>query len=215
MPRRRGLLGVPLGSRHRILAGIEAARVRWIVVSLALACSSVLSAGAQTLAERRAACLACHGENGQSEAPDVPSLGAQPEFFVTVQLLMFREKMRVVPLMNDVTKGLSDRDLQNLAAFFAKQPPPRPAADLGDPARIERAKELVVQHRCNFCHRRDFSGEQNAPRLAAQREDYLAKTMREYKTNTRRGYDASMADVVYALNDDDILDLSHYLARVK
>jgi cytochrome c553 len=74
---------------------------------------------------------------------------------------------------------------------------------------------LIQQNRCNFCHGRNFAGDQNVPRLAGQREDYLVKTLREYKNNTRRGYDASMADVLYSINDDQIQAIAHYLARVK
>ena len=170
-----------------------------------------LPAAAQSVEERLPTCLACHGDNGQSPTPEVPSLGGQPEFYLTIQLYMFREKLRVVEIMNETTKGLNDDDLRKMAAAIAKLPPPRPAA-APDPARAERARALVAQHRCNFCHRPDFAGEQNAPRLAGQREDYLAKALREYKSNTRRGYDASMADVLYPISDEQILDLAHFLA---
>ena len=84
-----------------------------------------------------------------------------------------------------------------------------------DPARVERARTLIEQHRCNFCHNRDYSGEQNVPRLAGQREDYLVKALREYKDNTRRGYDASMADVLYLISDEQILDLAYFLSRLR
>ena len=167
---------------------------------------------AQSVEERMPTCLACHGENGQSQTPEVPSLGGQPEFYVTIQLYMFREKLRVVEIMNEMTKGLSDDDLRKMAAAIAKLPPP-PGGKVPDPGRVERAQALVGQNRCNFCHRPDYAGEQNAPRLAGQREDYLAKAMREYKSNTRRGYDASMADVLYPIGDEQILDLAHFLAN--
>jgi cytochrome c553 len=169
-------------------------------------------AWAQSVEERMPTCLACHGENGQSQTPEVPSLGGQPEFYLTVQLYMFREKLRVVEIMNEMTKGLSDDDLRKMAAAIAKLPPP-PGGKAADPARVQQAQALVAQNRCNFCHRPDFAGEQNAPRLAGQREDYLAKAMREYKSNTRRGYDASMADVLYPISDEQILDLAHFLAN--
>ena len=39
--------------------------------------------------------------------------------------------------------------------------------------------------------------------------------MREYKSNTRRGYDASMADVLYGVSDEQILDLAYFLARLR
>jgi cytochrome c553 len=173
------------------------------------------SATAQTVQDRLPACLACHGENGQSQNPGVPSLGAQQDFYVTVQLLMFRERMRVADPMNDMAKGLSDDDLRSLADIIAKLPPPQPVADQVDSGRIERARALVEQNRCNFCHTPSFAGQQNVPRIAAQREDYLVSSLRGYKDNSRHGYDGSMADVVAPLTDAQILDLAYYIARVK
>ena len=146
--------------------------------------------------------------------PEVPSLGAQPTFYLTVQLFMFRERLRVVELMNRTTQGLSDNELRAMADAIAKLPPPQPAGGSADSARMERARALIEEHRCNFCHRRDYSGEQNAPRLAGQREDYLVKALREYKNNTRRGYDAAMADVLYPISDEQIRELAYFLARL-
>jgi cytochrome c553 len=185
------------------------------IVVAALFLLSALSANADTLEGRLAPCLDCHGTNGQSAIPAVPSLGGQPVFYLTVQLLMFREKLRVVELMNQVMQGFKDDDLRSMADTLAKLPPPEPAGGSMDAARMERARTLIEQHRCNFCHQRNYSGEQNVPRLAGQREDYLAKALREYKNNTRRGYDASMADVLYWISDEQILDLAYFLARLR
>jgi cytochrome c553 len=168
---------------------------------------------AAILEERLAPCLACHGEKGQSATPDVPSLGGQPEFYLSVQLYMFRENMRMVEPMNTMMKGVSDDELRRMAAALAKLPSPHSTSGRADNGLFERARALIQQHRCNFCHNEDFSGEKNSPRLAGQREDYLVKALREYKANTRRAYDPSMADVLYPLTDADILDLAHYLAR--
>jgi cytochrome c553 len=176
---------------------------------------TALPVAAISLEERLAPCLACHGEQGQSVIPEVPSLGAQPAFYVMVQLYMFREKLRTVEPMNEMTQGLSDDDLRRMADVIAKLPPPRPFGEAGDPARLERARALIQQHRCNFCHNPNFSGAENVPRLAGQREDYLVKALREYKNNTRRGYDAAMAEVLYAISDEQILDLAYFLARVQ
>jgi cytochrome c553 len=128
---------------------------------------------------------------------------------------MFRERMRIFEPMNAALKGLSDDELQRMAGAIAVLPPPLPSGGATDPERFERARALIQQHRCNFCHKEDFSGEQGTPRLAAQREDYLIKAMREYKSNARRAYDPSMADVMHPLTDADILDLAHYLARFR
>ena len=70
-------------------------------------------------------------------------------------------------------------------------PKPAPPADAGDPARMQRGQALAQQHRCDTCHNPDFSGKENVPRIANQREDYLAKTLAEYKDNSRHGYDGT------------------------
>jgi cytochrome c553 len=189
--------------------------VRRLVAALALACVTAIPALAQTVQERLPTCLACHGENGQSQNPDVPSLGAQQTFYVTVQLLMFREHMRVADPMNDMAKGLSDDDLHQFAEIINKLPAPRPPDGPVDAARIERARTLVTQNRCNFCHTATFAGQDNVPYIADQREDYLVKALRGYKDNSRHGYDATMAEVMQPISDDQILDLAYYIARVK
>jgi cytochrome c553 len=181
-----------------------------VVLALLLA---VLPVVAASIEERLMPCLACHGVHGQAEQPEVPSLGAQPAFYVMVQLFMFRERLRTVEVMNAMTQGLSDDELRSMADVIAKLPPPRPVEESGDPARLEQARALIQQHRCNFCHNPDFSGAQQVPRLAGQREDYLLKALREYKNNTRRGYDPAMAEVLYGISDEQLRDLAYFLAR--
>jgi cytochrome c553 len=127
---------------------------------------------------------------------------------------MFREKLRTFEVMNEMTKGFTDDDLRLFSDFISKLPKPAPPADAGDPARMQRAQALVQQNRCNSCHNADFSGKDNVPRIANQREDYLAKTMREYKDNSRHGYDGSMAEVLQPVTNDQIADLAYYIARV-
>jgi cytochrome c553 len=183
-------------------------------MALVLLSFAVPAAFAQTVEERLPICLACHGENGQSQNPDVPSLGAQQTFYVTVQLLMFRERMRVADPMNDMAKGLSDDDLRKFAETIAKLSAPRPPDGPVDAARLERARALVAQNRCNICHTATFAGQDNVPNIADQREDYLVKALRGYKDNSRHGYDATMAEVMAPISDDQILDLAYYIARV-
>jgi cytochrome c553 len=177
--------------------------------------TGALPALAADLDEKLAPCVACHGAEGQSETENVPSLGAQPAPYTVIQLFMFREKMRVADPMNEMAKGLSDDDLQSTADFFAKQPAPKTPADPGDLARLERARGLVEQNHCNVCHRPDFSGQNNVPRLADQRQDYLLNTLRDYKSGARRGYDATMAEVLQPLDDAQLIEFAYYLARFR
>ena len=170
---------------------------------------------AETVAERAVTCFACHGEHGQSTTENIPSLGGQQAPYALIQLFMFREKLRVFEPMNDIAKSFTDDDLRAFSDFIATLPKPAPPADAGDPTRIERAKALVAQNRCSSCHNPDFSGGDNVPRLADQREDYLAKTMREYKDNSRHGYDGTMAEVLQPVTTEQIADLAYYIARVR
>jgi cytochrome c553 len=185
------------------------------LVTLALVLASATAAGADSIEPRLAPCLACHGDKGWSAIPEVPSLGGQPAFYLTVQVLMFRDRLRVVDPMNQLMQGFSDNDLRATAEFLAKLPPPQPVAVPFDAGRMEQGQALAEQNRCNFCHQGNYHGERNVPRLAGQREDYLVKAMREFRNNTRRGYDASMADVLYFISDEQFLDLAYFLARLR
>jgi cytochrome c553 len=191
-----------------------AALKRGLHIAAALLCCAT-PAAAQAVAERLKPCLDCHGESGTSAKPEVPSLGAQPAYFMLIQLFMFRERLRNVEPMTGMLKGATDDDLRRMADAIAQLPPPQPDASPLDPAHVARAQALVAEHRCNFCHDENYSGEQSVPRLAGQREDYLLMALRSYKDNSRRGYEAQMANVVEPLTDADFADLAHYLARVK
>jgi cytochrome c553 len=185
------------------------------VTALALMVGAGTPPSAETFAERAQACLACHGDKGQSETSEIPSLGGQPAPYLLIQLYLFREKQRTVPLMNDVTKDFTDDDLRLFSDNLAKLPPPQPGADTADTARLASGRALITLHRCNSCHNLDLSGKENVPRIAAQREDYLVKTMREYKSNVRHGYDATMAEVLVPVTDAQIGDLAYTIARFR
>jgi len=188
--------------------------MRRIFSVLALLFAS-LPAKAETIQERAAPCLGCHGERGQSQTENIPSLGGQQPAYALIQLFMFREKLRVFEAMNDMTRPFTDDDLRTFSDYLATLPKPAPPTEAGDQARMQRAQALIQQNRCNSCHNADFSGRDNVPRIANQREDYLAKTMREYKNNTRHGYDGTMAEVLNPVTEDQIGDLAYLLARLR
>jgi len=185
-----------------------------LIAALVLASFSV-SANAEAIQERAAPCLACHGERGTSETENTPSLGGQQAPYALIQLFMFREKLRVFEPMNEMAKPLTDDDLRTFSDFIATLPKPAPPTDAADTSRMARGEALSKQNRCNTCHNTDYSGKENVPRIANQREDYLGKTLAEYKDNTRHGYDATMADVMQTVGKDQIADLAHYLAHYR
>jgi cytochrome c553 len=188
--------------------------VRPFAVALVLMCAASQPLTAETIAERAAPCLSCHGEKGRSETAEIPSLGGQPAPYLLIQLYLFREKQRSVEIMNEVTKAFTDDDLRGFSDYLAKLPPPAPV-DTGDAARIQSGRALITANRCNSCHGLDLAGRENIPHIAGQREDYLAKTLREYKSNTRHGYDGVMAEVLAPVTEAQIADLAYTIARFR
>jgi cytochrome c553 len=180
-----------------------------LLAALALASPA---AGA-SFEERAAACLACHGPRGHSAIPGTPSLGGQPAFFVVAQLFLFRRGGRADEPMSAVARPMTDDDLRAFGDWVATLPPP-PPAEPPDPARAARAVALLRRHPCAVCHNPDFSGREQMPRLAHQREDYLLRAMREYRSGARLGYSGAMAQELAGLTDGDLQDLAHYLARL-
>jgi cytochrome c553 len=66
-------------------------------------------------------CAACHGETGIAANPAWPKLAGQKAGYIANALKAFRAGLRKDPMMAGVTRGLSDTDIANLAAYFAAQ----------------------------------------------------------------------------------------------
>jgi cytochrome c553 len=175
----------------------------------------ISGAQAMTYDEKLATCLACHGEKGISETPEVPSLAGMPADFTLIQLFLFRQGTRKVEIMNDLAKDMSDDDLRKFSEYFSKLPPPKASGEAPNAEVVARAQAVIHKNFCASCHNSDFSGREQMPRLAAQREDYLLKALRDYKTAQRPGYDATMDEVIRPVTEQDIVDLAHYLSRLR
>ena len=174
-------------------------------------------------------CSVCHGPVGVSETPEWPTLAAQVSRYLARQLHLFRVRERASPEMEPIAASLSDRDIADLAVFYAAQQPPAvsgasscaPAADRlyrhGDKARgIEP---------CAECHGptgagRDADGQ---PALRAQQAIYTAKQLEAYAAQRRYrgqrdlGQEAPGADAMRAtahkLTREEIEALASCLQR--
>ena len=128
---------------------------------------------------------------------------------------MFREKLRTFEPMNEMAKAFTDDDLRAFSDFIAT------LAETGAAGRRRRSGAAAARPGAGaaaslqFLPQRRLFRKDNVPRLADQREDYLAKTMREYKDNSRHGYDGTMAEVLQPVTPEQIADLAYFLARLR
>jgi cytochrome c553 len=183
--------------------------------ALLLACSgSAAAQGAAPPAMLLAQCAACHGERGLSTLIGVPSLAAQPKVFTETQLVLIREGLREVPAMQVVVKGMSDETISALAAYFAAQAAPAAAAAT-QPDKARAGAALSQRLLCGTCHLAKYEGQQQVPRLAGQREDYLVAAMTQLRDNPGPGRDTIMAATLRGLSDADLGALAHHLATFR
>lgn len=141
----------------------------------------------------------------------VPSLAGQQALFVTNQLILMREGVRQIEQMTAVVKDLADSDIEALAAYYAGLVPARSSERL-DPGSALRGAEAAAALGCGTCHLPDYSGQNQVPRLAKQRVDYLIAALTAYRDNRRIGSDTSMNAAMYGIRDADIAALAHFLA---
>lgn len=166
----------------------------------------------QALAKARN-CGQCHGAQGVSATANIPSLAGHPEEFVTLQLILFREGLRDTPPMPALAAGLSDQQVEDLAAFYASLAPGHLDRPSRDAARYEAGAALAETLRCGTCHLAQFQGRAQMPRLTGQREDYLAHALTQYRDGTRRGTDTNMNAVMYGVGEAEIAALAHFMAQ--
>jgi cytochrome c553 len=176
---------------------------------------TALPAAAQNgpLAEKLQQCAACHGEDGNSKIETIPSLAGQPAFFVLNQLFLMREGVRKVEAMAAIVKDLKDQDLTDLSEHFVKLTPKR-SDEPTDPELVKHGQEIAARQRCASCHTPTLAGQEQMPRVAKQRIDYLIPTLKSYRDHPRDGADTAMSPPVGGLRDADITALAHYAASL-
>ena len=173
-----------------------------------------LAAGGQLTQETLAACMACHGPNGNSQNPQFPSIAAQPSIFIENQLVLIREGLRDVPAMTDIMTGMKDDTIVALAKHYSAQKPLPKSGPVKQDV-YSRGEQLAKQNLCGTCHLADFSGQNQVPRIAWQQEAFLVESMKQFRDNPTSGRDTIMAATLRGMSDADLAQLAHYLANFK
>ncbi len=95
-----------------------------IVAALGLG-SNASGAPSPSVVERAQTCIACHGGNGTQPTSNLyPSLAGQNEAYMVKQLTAFKNGDRKDPTMNAMTKDLTDKEIKELATYFASAKSP-------------------------------------------------------------------------------------------
>ena len=193
-------------------------RLRAFLAAALISAAVAFSAAAQDAARGGAMaaqrCAMCHGMDGRSTHDGIPSLAGQPPLFIVTQMILFREGLRQVPAMLGAAQDLPDRDIEDLAAWYASLPPGPPEDRRArDPALFAAGQALIGPRNCAVCHMPTLVGREQVPRLVGQREEFLARTMIEYRDGVRVGADSQMNGAVMGLTDAQIAALAHYLSQ--
>ncbi len=161
-------------------------------------------------------CIACHGENGVSVAPEYPHLAGQSGAAIYKQLHDYRTGSRVSPQMTDIAKALDEAVIADVAAYYAGQPQRNlnPVTLAPSPPAIVQLVELGDPHRnippCAACHRAG-GGPIEAPVLAEQRDEYLVQQLKLYASGQRRNdVYGRMRLIAPRLTEDEIKGLAAY-----
>ncbi len=154
-----------------------------------------------------AACAGCHGDKGVSGNPLIPSLAGQDAQYVAAALRSYKDGARSDETMKGIAASLGEGAVKNLAAFYVNQQP--------QPTNVRKPLSTVEwAQRCDRCH--GVNGNSTDPRLpalAAQRVEYLEKTLHAYRTGERKS--PQMAAMSEVLTEADVENLAAYYARQK
>lgn len=190
-------------------------RVAWTLETVKLARSGDAAKGKKLHED----CAQCHGEAGNVDIPDVPDLGGQNSLYIYKQLSDYKAGSRASSIMTDIATTLSDRDMADLAAFYATQKPPRstgkPAPPNGAAVKLASVGDGVrLIPACDACHGDRGAGNPSfygMPALKDQKSQDLTVQLLAFRSGERANdVYRVMRDLCKHLTDSEIAALASY-----
>lgn len=172
----------------------------------------------QALATER--CAVCHGEQGQSVAPDFPRLAGQNAAYVMKQLKDFASGARTSPMMGDKAKQLNEEQMFAIGVFYQSM---RPTVTQAVDPKLAQVGEFVYERgnthtsmpACVICHGTAARGTAELPRLAGQHPDYIVRQMKAFKDRSRNNDNAIMHLVADRITEMELQAVAAYLGGLK
>lgn len=198
-----------------------------LLVCLALGMSTAVFAkgDAEAGKAKSLTCSACHGSDGNSAISMNPKIAGQHESYLAKQLTEFRlasrtggKEGRNNAVMNGMSAGLSDQDIEDLAAYFSSQDAkpgttPEDVIEAGQALYRGGDAEKGITS-CISCHGPNGKGMGLAgfPVISGQHADYTISQLKMFRNGSRANdHNGMMRDIAAKLNDDEIETLAKYL----
>ncbi|WP_336510574.1 c-type cytochrome [Cupriavidus necator] len=160
-------------------------------------------------------CTMCHGARGMS-ASNAPNLAGQYPEVVIKQLQDYRSGKRGSAIMESLARNLSERDITDLAAYYASLPKARTAPTTYDeslPPLVRVGDPLRNIAPCISCHG-GVDQKFGAPWLEGMPHDYLTTELRAFRNGQRRNdAEGQMRNMARAMTDKEIEEVAGFYAR--
>lgn len=172
------------------------------------------------------ACVQCHGLRGESDGSGgVPRLAGQSAWYLYRQLSDYAAGTRPHAVMTPVARAMIEREMRDVAAWYAAQadaPPPAPPDATTRTLQLGGAIHAVgIPARgvtaCSMCHGQGGEGGGPAvPALAGQYAAYTALQLRLWKSGERRnGALGVMAEVASGMTESEMDAVAAYFATLR
>ncbi len=166
------------------------------------------------------ACVACHGDAGNSTITQNPKLAGQHSAYLVKQLTNFTEPGRNNPVMTMTAKALTPDDVKNVAAYLSAQAPKPGSAKNKDIVEIgKKIYRAGISEKnipaCAGCHSPNGAGIPGQfPRIASQHQDYVIAQLTNFRAGTRSN-NVPMATIAKRMSDDEMKAVADYVAGLK
>lgn len=160
-------------------------------------------------------CTICHGALGQSQS-NSPNLAGQYAEVVIKQLHDYKSGKRSSSIMQALVLNLSDRDIEDLAAYYSALPKARTAPTTYDeslPALVRVGAPLRNIAPCISCHG-GVDQKLGTPWLEGMPKEYLVDQLNAFASGARRNdSQAQMRNMVRLMTASEIDEVSTFYAR--
>ena len=160
-------------------------------------------------------CTMCHGAQGVSVA-DTPNLAGQYPDAILKQLADYQRGDRVHAGMQALVAGLGERDMRDLAAYYASLPKRRnaPVTDMSTvPALVRVGDPMRNIAPCAACHG-GIDRKLGAAWLEGMPKNYLVDQLKAFASGTRRNDShAQMRNMARTMTAKEIDEVADFYAR--